>query len=246
MTNQVTTRPVRRNNPAIVQTHWRDWTKSWTWSELLVNIFFIILFSPVLLVLIPIIKILQLGSPGPLFFVQQRGGLHGIPFDMIKFRTMHISAKQGVFADRNQSELIPGAEILRRWRLDEIPQLVNVLKGEMSVVGPRPEQLNFVRRYTAVLPGYMKRHECLPGITGLSQVRMGYAAGDRAARRKLTYDMFYIRNRCLLLDFKVLFWTIGFLLNGHDQGGRSKSVGKAGRVPRTREVNRRVPPSRGR
>ena len=178
----------------------------------LFDLLIVILLAPLLLALVPIVKLLQRESPGPLFFVQDRIGRDGQPFQMVKFRTMHVTAKSGVFACENETHVFSGGAFLRQFHLDELPQIWNVARGDMSIVGPRPEQVGLVARYAELFPHYAVRHCIKPGLTGLSQVRLGYAASDAQTRTKLDYDLFYIRKKNLLLDLKILIWTVRIML----------------------------------
>lgn len=146
-------------------------------------------------------------SPGPVLYRQRRVGQAMRPFELFKLRTMREDAEREsgeVLAQPDDPRLTPVGGLLRRMRLDEIPQLVNVLRGEMSLVGPRPERPGFVERYLAEVPGYVERFTVLPGLTGLAQVNGDYHS---SAGNKLRYDLAYIANWSLWLDLSVLFRT---------------------------------------
>lgn len=146
-------------------------------------------------------------SAGPVLYRQQRVGQAMRPFELLKLRTMREDAEREsgeVLAQPDDPRLTPVGGLLRRMRLDEIPQLVNVLRGEMSLVGPRPERPGFVERYLAEVPGYVERFTVLPGLTGLAQVNGDYHS---SAGNKLRYDLAYIANRSLWLDLSILFRT---------------------------------------
>jgi exopolysaccharide biosynthesis polyprenyl glycosylphosphotransferase len=157
-----------------------------------------------------------LESGSPVLFTQERAGLRGRPFVMFKFRTMVANAEQDtgpVWAGTNDARVTRVGTLLRRTHLDELPQFWNVLRGEMSVVGPRPERPCFLAKLDKEIPGFSSRCNVKPGITGLAQVRNGYTQSTRAARRKFRYDLHYIRNYCFLLDLKIMARTIQVLAN---------------------------------
>jgi exopolysaccharide biosynthesis polyprenyl glycosylphosphotransferase len=159
----------------------------------------------------------RLGSPGPALYRQRRVGQHSTGFDMLKFRTMVESAEpagEAVWADAKDARVTPVGRVLRLTRLDELPQLWNVLKGEMSMVGPRPERPEFVDALRQAIPHYDLRHMVKPGITGWAQVMHSYAASIQESARKLEYDLYYVRNQSLLLDMKILLRTGWVVLIG--------------------------------
>ena len=161
--------------------------------------------------------LIKVTSKGPVIYRQQRVGKGGATFTMYKFRTMYewAEAETGpVWAQENDPRYTPVGRWLRRWRLDEIPQLWNVLKGEMSLVGPRPERPYFVEQLEKKIPLYMRRHRVRPGITGLAQVNWKYDSNLDDVRRKVKFDLFYIANMSLRMDFKILLQTIKTLLSG--------------------------------
>ncbi len=151
-------------------------------------------------------------SPGPVFYRQERVGLGGNVFRLIKFRTMvpdAEAAEEERLACPGDPRITPIGAVLRRFRLDELPQLVNVLRGDMSFVGPRPERPGFVARYSRELPGYQERHKVKPGMTGLAQVRGYY---DTSPEKKLKYDLAYIYNYRFTLDLLILLETLKVIL----------------------------------
>jgi sugar transferase (PEP-CTERM system associated) len=153
----------------------------------------------------------KLSSPGPAMYTQQRVGQHGRIFTVHKFRSMRQDAEAltgAVWAAKNDSRITPIGAWLRRFRLDELPQLWNVLKGDMSLVGPRPERPEFVTELTHQIPFYGQRHIVRPGLTGWAQVRYTYAASKEDALEKLQYDLFYIKNLSLVLDFFIMLSTV--------------------------------------
>jgi exopolysaccharide biosynthesis polyprenyl glycosylphosphotransferase len=148
-------------------------------------------------------------SPGPALFRQERVGEGGKTFTILKLRTMVVDAEKKtgpvLSAGKSDPRITPVGKFLRATRLDELPQLINVLKGEMSIVGPRPERPCFVSRYELEIPGYSGRHQMKPGVTGLAQVNGGYAID---AELKLRYDLLYIHNASPIVDLKLIFQTL--------------------------------------
>ncbi len=152
----------------------------------------------------------------PVLFVQPRVGRLGSTFNVYKFRTMkHTSARsEPAFASQDAARISRTGAILRKYRLDELPQLFNVLKGDMSIIGPRPEQVGFAKTFSETIDRYDERHRVLPGITGLAQVNSGYADDVDSTKRKLTYDLEYVRHVSPWLDLKIAVRTIGTILVG--------------------------------
>jgi len=175
-----------------------------------------ILLLPAFFLLLPLIAlIIKLDSRGPVFYVQTRIGLNGRPFRMVKFRTMtnDAEAKTGaVFAQKNDPRVTRFGNIMRKTRIDELPQLYNVIKGDMSLVGPRPERPEHVIRLEKKIPFYRTRHIIRPGVTGWAQVRYHYGSTDEDAMVKLQYDLYYIRHQSLGLDINIIIRTVGKVL----------------------------------
>lgn len=171
----------------------------------------IIVFSPLMLASAILVKTT---SQGPLIFKQERVGLHNKPFKMYKFRTMYVQTeeeeKKG-WTQKNDPRVTRVGAILRKTSLDEFPQLFNVLKGDMSLVGPRPERPQYVEKFREEIPRYMIKHQVRPGMTGWAQVN-GYR-GDTSIQKRIECDLYYIENWTLGLDFKILFLTVfkGFI-----------------------------------
>lgn len=169
------------------------------------------------LLILPIIAIaIKRDSPGPVFYTQSRVGRYGRLFNIIKFRTMITDAEKfsgAVFAGENDPRITRVGRFLRRTRLDELPQLINILRGDMSLVGPRPERPEHVARLQEKIPFYRTRHVVRPGLTGWAQVRYHYGADDHDAMVKLQYDLYYIRHQSVLLDVDILIRTVGKVLN---------------------------------
>jgi sugar transferase (PEP-CTERM system associated) len=159
---------------------------------------------------------IKMESKGPVVYSQIRMGLNEKPFIVYKFRSMYsdVEKKGAVWAQENDPRITNVGKIIRFLRIDELPQLWNVLKGEMSFVGPRPEQLEFVRQLEKEIPYYMLRHNVKPGITGWAQVNYNYGASMKDALEKLQYDLYYIKNRSLLLDVYIMVRTIRVIIFG--------------------------------
>lgn len=175
-------------------------------TDLIVGTAALVLLSPLLLLLAIGVK---LGSPGPVFFRQSRAGLGERSFSMLKFRTMHLDAEKDtgpVWAKPNDGRCTRLGRIMRRWSLDELPQLFNVLAGDMSLVGPRPERKVFIEKFRRQLPGYCQRHQVKAGMTGWAQVN-GWR-GNTSLRHRLRCDLYYITNWSPWLDVQILFMTL--------------------------------------
>ena len=172
--------------------------------------------------LLPVIAMLiKIESRGPAFFTQERVGQNGQLFVLIKFRSMYVDAEEAsgpVYADANDPRITGVGRWLRCTRLDELPQLLNVLKGEMSFVGPRPERPFFVQLYTKEIPYYAQRLSVKPGITGWAQINYPYGATPEDAVEKLRLDLYYIKNMSLLLDLFIMLQTAKIAVLG--QGAR--------------------------
>ena len=170
----------------------------------------VLLISAVLLVANPI------WNPGPVFFLQKRMGRDCRSFTAIKFRTMRNAERiaRGPDDPLEHDRVTQLGRFLRVMRIDELPQFINVLNGDMSVVGPRPDFWDHAIHYLDTIPGYRERHELRPGITGLAQVSSGYAEGVSATIRKTRLDLRYIRARGLRMELYVLWHTLGVLLTG--------------------------------
>ena len=175
----------------------------------------LIVFSPCLAVTMVLVR---LTSRGPIFYRQVRVGRRGKLFEIIKLRTMHPEAEAQtgpVWAKPDDPRVTPVGRLLRRTHLDEVPQLINVLKGDMSIVGPRPERPHFVRHFIHEVPGYDRRLlDVRPGITGLACIYCGPDQDLRDVRRKVKLDLIYIRRMCWLVDFRIMAKTLRFLAGG--------------------------------
>jgi sugar transferase (PEP-CTERM system associated) len=179
-----------------------------------------IVLSAVLLVLtVPIIAATALAirveSPGPIFYLQDRIGLNGHVFKIIKFRSMAVDAESdgnAVWAARNDPRITAIGRIIRKFRIDELPQIINVVKGEMSFVGPRPERPEFVAELTDRVSYYSERHRVKPGITGWAQLQYIYSDSIEGGLKKLQYDLYYVRHYSLLLDLFIVIQTARVIL----------------------------------
>lgn len=160
--------------------------------------------------------LIKLDSPGPVFFVQKRVGREDRVFPMLKFRSMHAGSESdgAKFADTDDSRITRIGKFMRKLRIDELPQIFNILLGHMSLVGPRPEQICFVKQYEDEIPFYSYRHTVRPGITGWAQVTHGYTADTESTTEKLERDIYYMKYMSFWMDFSILFRTFRILITG--------------------------------
>ncbi|WP_343588577.1 sugar transferase [Flavobacterium sp.] len=181
----------------------------------LIEIMFSILGLLISLFFIPIIFLCNIfANKGSLFYTQERVGKNGIIFEIYKFRTMteNSEANGAVFASHNDKRITPFGKFMRKSRIDELPQFINVLKGDMGVIGPRPERPFFVEEIAAVMPFYETRHVIKPGLTGWAQVNYSYGESIDESLIKLQYDLYYIKHRSVFLDLSITFKTITTVL----------------------------------
>ncbi len=173
----------------------------------------LIALAPFFLVIAALIK---WDSPGPVFYRQVRVGFHGRPYVMWKFRTMRRDAEEdgARWAAVDDPRITRVGRWLRRWRIDELPQLINVVRGEMSLIGPRPERPAFVQELRHTIPYYDVRHTVRPGITGWAQIRFQYAGSAEETHQKLQYDLYYVKNLSVGLDLRILLDTVRVVLQG--------------------------------
>lgn len=166
----------------------------------------LIIFSPLMLITALVIK---LTSKGPVIYAQERVGLHNKPFKMYKFRSMYVQRPEeelSRWTTKGDPRVTPVGRVIRKLNIDEMPQFINVLKGDMSLIGPRPERPQFVEKFKEEIPRYMIKHQVRPGLTGWAQVN-GYR-GDTSIQKRIEYDLYYIENWTLGLDVKILFMTV--------------------------------------
>jgi lipopolysaccharide/colanic/teichoic acid biosynthesis glycosyltransferase len=181
------------------------------------DILFVLLTLPLWLPALAVIALLvRVSSHGPVIFRQPRVGHRDHPFVLYKFRTMcHDAERDGPrFTTRGDPRLTAVGRLLRLTHLDELPQLWNVLRGDLSLVGPRPEQTTFVREFNRLIPFYSDRHLVRPGVTGWAQVRYGYADNEADTIEKLSYDLYYIKHMSPLFDLRILWHSVGTILSG--------------------------------
>lgn len=192
----------------------------------------LVLMAPILAALAIAIKI---DSRGPVFFVQQRAGRDGRSFGLIKFRTMHpATAARSEWVVDNLDRITHIGRWLRRFRLDELPQLLNVLRGEMNLIGPRPHPTSNHAVFVDDIAYYCLRNSVRPGVTGWAQVRYGYANNLEEETEKMRYDLFYIKNRSVWLDIRILFETVGIIVFGQGASEvRRPSPSRSELVPAT-------------
>ncbi len=180
-------------------------------TDILLSMLGLLLASPIMLVTAMAVKF---ESPGPVFYLQERVGLRGRVFKVIKFRSMRQDAEKdgAVWAMKNDTRVTRVGGFIRKVRIDELPQLWNVLRGDMSFVGPRPERPMFVEELEKKIPYYSLRHNVMPGVTGWAQVCYPYGASVEDALRKLEYDLYYLKNVSFAMDLWIVFHTVKTVL----------------------------------
>ncbi len=215
-------RQTKTVDPDALQPSWLIFSDGFR-NSLLTNLskrcFDVVFALALLLFTLPLMAVtallIALDSKGPVFYRQERVGLNGRQFSVIKFRSMRADAeKDGApqWAAQRDARVTRVGVLIRKLRIDELPQLLNVLRGEMSLVGPRPERPCFVTEFTRQIPFYAERHCVKPGITGWAQVNYPYGASLEDARNKLAYDLYYVKNNGLFLDLIVVFQTVRVIL----------------------------------
>jgi lipopolysaccharide/colanic/teichoic acid biosynthesis glycosyltransferase len=181
--------------------------------DVVVSLMALILLSPIyVLVAIAVWST----SSGPIFYLQERIGLHGIPFKIIKFRTMRMHAEKDMpqLSLHNDPRVTRVGKFLRKYRLDELPQFWNILRGEMSIVGPRPERRYFINQIEEQAPYYCMIYKIRPGLTSWGPIKVGYTDTLEKMIRRLNYDIVYVENMSLGLDLKIMFYTLGVIFKG--------------------------------
>jgi len=189
-------------------------TLDWAFNAVMA-LFLLLLTWPIMLIAILCMKISE-GFNAPVFYKQERVGLDGEPFNMIKFRSMRLDAEKygAQMASENDNRITKVGQYLRKYRIDELPQIWNVLHGDMGFVGPRPERPQFVQGLIKNLPYYNERHNVKPGLTGWAQLKYPYGASEADSLEKLKYDLYYIKHRSFLLDLLILVRTVEIVLFG--------------------------------
>jgi len=184
--------------------------------DLCMSLILLLLFAPVMMLVI-VASMIESRGRDPVFFHQIRVGQNGTLFRLHKFRSMRVDAESdGVprWATQNDSRITPLGGFLRKTRLDELPQIFNVLRGQMSLVGPRPERPEFVEQLSKAIPFYSERHRVKPGVTGWAQMLYSYGASEEDAKRKLEYDLYYVKHAGIFLDLIILLQTVEIVLLG--------------------------------
>lgn len=182
-------------------------------GDIFISLLILLILSPLLILLAILIKV---SGKGPVIYSQDRIGKEGKPFVIYKFRSMVYNAENGkpLLSKSPEERITKIGNFLRKFRIDEIPNFINVLKGEMSVVGPRPERQYFIDQIIKKAPEYKIIHKVKPGITSWGQVKYGYASNVDEMVERLEYDLYYLKNRSLLFDLKIIIYTIGTIFKG--------------------------------
>lgn len=180
-------------------------------GDIAISLALLVFTAPLMLI---VAALVHFDSPGPVLYRQERVGRGGIPFTLLKFRSMSVNAEAGgpAWAVQGDPRVTRIGSFMRRTRIDELPQLFNVLRGQMSFIGPRPERPHFVAQLAEQIPFYRERARVKPGLTGWAQVNFPYGASVEDARVKLSYDLYYVRHRSPLLDLAILFATVRVIL----------------------------------
>jgi lipopolysaccharide/colanic/teichoic acid biosynthesis glycosyltransferase len=182
-------------------------------ADYILSFLILMLLSPVLLLLSVIIRV---SGKGPVIYSQDRIGKDGVPFSIYKFRSMVYDAEKGepFLSGTGDERVTRIGRFLRKYRLDEIPNFINVLKGELSIVGPRPERLFYINQIIKTAPQYLELQKIKPGITSWGQIEYGYASSVDEMIERLDYDLIYLKNRSFWFDLKIIILTVGTILKG--------------------------------
>lgn len=181
----------------------------------ILDILLSIIALPIISIIIIVASLfIKLDTNGPVFFTQIRAGINGKPFTIIKLRSMIVDAEKdtgSVWAEKNDVRITKVGKILRKFRIDELPQFINVIAGDMSIIGPRPEKVDLTEEFNILYPGFKNRLQVKPGITGLAQINGGY---DVMPAEKMKFDLEYIENVSLLMDIKIIIRTVVVIFTG--------------------------------
>lgn len=182
--------------------------------DILASVLSLILLSPLILLLALLIK---LTGKGPVIYTQDRIGKNGRPFAIYKFRSMVFNAEKDIplLSNSNEERITKIGRFLRKYRIDEIPNFFNVIRGEMSIVGPRPERSYFIDQIVKRAPEILELHKVKPGITSWGQVMYGYASNIDEMIERLDYDLYYMKHKSVLFDIKIMFYTFRTILSGN-------------------------------
>jgi sugar transferase (PEP-CTERM system associated) len=184
--------------------------------DVISSLIILIITFPILL-LTALIIAAESGFKHPIFYKQTRVGLDGKTFDLLKFRSMKVDAEKdgkAVWAKKNDDRITMIGKFIRKVRIDELPQIINILKGDMRLVGPRPERPEFVRELAKKIPYYEQRHSVKPGLAGWAQLRSPYGATEKDAYEKLQYDLYYVKNYNIVMDLFILIQTVEIVVLG--------------------------------
>lgn len=190
------------------------------WQQAIKRFLDVVLSLVAITLLMPLYLILAIGvklsSPGPVFFLQDRIGLNGKVFRIIKFRTMFVDAEKSgpQLSSANDPRITGIGKFMRKSRLDEFPQFMNVILGDMSLVGPRPERQYYIDQIAPIEPQFLQLTRIRPGITSWGQVKYGYAENVEQMLQRMKYDLLYLKNQTLSLDFKIMLYTVLIVLKG--------------------------------